>query len=80
MSAGELFRVPIWSAYQAAEFWRVKSTVAGFQKGARAIEIHRSPAHSAGFQMPCKWKSGVYSSLAEVRSCVNPSLMPQSAM
>ena len=72
MSAGELFRVPIWSAYQAAEFWGVKSTGAG--------EIHRSPAHSAGFQMPCKWKSGVYSSLAEVRSCVNPLLMPQSAM
>ena len=57
-----------------------KALVRGSQKDARAIEIHRSPAHSAGFQMPCKWKSGVYSSLAEVRSCVNPLLMPQSAM
>ena len=61
-------------------FGEQKALARGSQKGARAIEIHRSPAHSAGFQMPCKWKSGVYSSLAEVRSCVNPLLMPQSAM
>ena len=80
MSAGELFRVPIWSAIRQWNLESQKALARGSQKGARAIEIHRFPAHSAGFQMPCKWKSGVYSSLAEVRSCVNPLLMPQSAI